>query len=203
MKKLICGIVAGWLACAGLVVRAEEAAVAEGKNIALAVVGEWEASLVEEIRQFMEENSLFPVRLLPATEALGVSLDQEGVAAAKAMGPQDAFLVVLLLPTDGSTSHGVYLPGDRVAVVNAAPMKAGADDPLVYKRRLIRQAMRSVGMLQGLESCPNPQCCMTAYGSLGELDQMGMNFCPPCWIREERAGLEKGMKKIEIEGFAP
>jgi hypothetical protein len=175
---------------------AEEAPATAGKTIAVVGVGDIDVGTMEAVRQFAEENSLFKVRLLPALQPVGGTLDQEGSAAAKTMGDNDLFVVAVVMPKEDIKAHGVYLPDARVAVVNALAMKPTEDKKDFFTRRLQRQTVRSIGMLMGLEACPNPQCCMTSYRNVEEMDQIGMNFCPPCWDKEEKLGKAKGLEPI-------
>ncbi|HBA83980.1 MAG TPA: hypothetical protein DCZ95_07805 [Verrucomicrobia bacterium] len=199
MKCLATMLVAG--SCfLGAFSYAEDVPAAGEKTIALVAVGDIDADTMSAVRQFAEENVFFQVRLLPALTPTGGSLDQEGVAAAQAMNANDAFVVALVMPKDEIKAHGVYLPEARVAVVNAAVMKPEDGNMELYRRRLQRQAVRSIGMLIGLEPCPNPQCCMSSYQNVDEMDRIGMNFCPPCWDREEKIGKAKGFKAIVLGG---
>ena len=172
--------------------------------ISLAVVGDLDPAMAERVRAFAQENLALPVRLLDPREAGPVSsLNEMGDAAAAEMSPEDVCLVVLAVPLADLPNHGIRLPEKNVAVVNARLLKPEGGDAEQYGRRLEREVMMSIGLLMGLEICPNPQCAMWMYSNDEELDQKGRNYCPPCLDRIQNLAMEKGLKIVTESPFAP
>ncbi|HOW96150.1 MAG TPA: hypothetical protein P5567_08510 [Kiritimatiellia bacterium] len=172
--------------------------------ISLVVVGDLDPAMAERVRAFAQENLALPVRLLEPREAAAASsLNEIGDAAAEAMGPEDTCLVVLAVPTEDLPNHGVRLQEKNSAVVNARLLKPAGGDEEQYGRRLDREVMMSIGLLMGLETCPNPQCAMWLYSNDEELDMKGRNYCPPCLERIQKLAVERGLKIVADSPFAP
>jgi hypothetical protein len=172
--------------------------------IALVAVGDVDPALAERVRAFAQENLALPVRLLAPREAAPTaSLNEIGEAARAAMGAVDVCLVVLAAPLEDFPNHGILLPESKVAVVNVRALKPEDGDVERYGRRLEREAMMSIGLLLGLEPCPNPQCAMWLYSNDDELDAKGRNYCPPCLDRVQQFGREKGLTLVTNSPFAP
>jgi hypothetical protein len=195
----VCGLI---LTAAGLA--GEPPAVespAPVKAIGLVPVGSVDAAFVERVRSFVEGNTALPVRVLPSQKPAGKSLDEEGTAAGKWLTGSEVCLVVLVEPTEDIQPHGVLLPNQHVAVVNVKSLRPVDGDAEKYGRRLEREVMQSIGLLLGIEPCPNPQCALWAYKTDEELDIKGRNFCPPCLNRVQKAARERGVKLIESSPF--
>lgn len=174
-----------------------EAAPASATYIALVAAGPVDAALVERVRGFASANlANAGVKVLPAqesVESLGAEID--ALAAAK---PADAVCVVALVaPAVEDATHGIFRPDLGVAVVNVAALKAIGGDEETTARRIEKNVMQSVGMVLGLEPCPNPQCALWAYNDAEQLDLKGRNFCPPCQERSKKILLEKGVLSAE------
>ncbi|MFH0878713.1 MAG: hypothetical protein V2A34_03285 [Lentisphaerota bacterium] len=170
----------------------------EPKTLALVAVGQIDEQMVERVRKFAEDNIFFPVRILPARELFGNGLDNEGREAARSMDPRDVGLVALVMTEEDIPSHGVFLPKERVAVVNAKVIQPNPANDELYFKRLRKGTMRGYGLLLGMETCPNPQCCMAGYTTLEQLDSIGNNFCPPCYGKVEAACSAAGLKMLEF-----
>jgi hypothetical protein len=181
----------------------EEAAppTAPATAVAIVPVGAVDVALAERVRAFVEENTAVQTRLLPARDVAGKTLDEEGAAAAALVGDGVMCLVAIVEPTEDVKPHGVLLPEQHVAVVNAKSLRPADGDAEKFARRLERETMQSIGMLLGLEPCPNPQCALWQYTTDEELDTKGRNFCPPCLEKVQKAAREKGVKLIESSPF--
>lgn len=174
------------------------------KAIGLVPVGAVDAAMMERVRAFAQENLALPVRLLAHRDAVpACSLNEIGQAARSAMSDDEVCLVVLAVPLEDFPQHGVVLPEDRLAVVNVRALKPADDDTERYGRRLERETMMGIGMLLGLEPCPNPQCAMWLYTHDEELDAKGRNYCPPCLDRVQKLAMAKGLSLVKDSPFAP
>lgn len=196
MRRMAMLVLAGCVAAATALAEegvSEAPKPAAEKAIAVVAVGAVDDILVMRVSEFVKANLDVPVRMLPAQEATAESLDGEGQAAAKLMGPDDVCLIALVAPKTAVEAHGVLLADQRVAVINAASLKPADDDAETYGRRVEKEAMQGIGMLLGLGPCPNPQCAMSAYASIEELDGKGRNFCPPCLDAFAKGAAEKGL----------
>jgi len=173
-------------------------------SLAMAVVGEVDPALAERVRAFAEENLALPVRLLePCEAAEAASLNAIGEAAAQGLGEADVCLVVLAAPVAPLPNHGIMMPEIKTAVINVPVLKPEDGDAERFGRRVEREAMMSIGLLLGLETCPNPQCAMWLYSNNEELDAKGRNYCPPCLDRVQKLAAGKGIKAIAGSPFAP
>ncbi|MBU1692363.1 MAG: hypothetical protein KJ726_07965 [Verrucomicrobia bacterium] len=174
------------------------------RAIALVAVGDVDPALAERVRAFAQENLALPVRLLAPREAApAASLNEIGEAAGAAMGEADVCLVVLAAPLEDFPNHGILMPEAKTALVNVQALRPEDGDAEQYGRRIEREVMMSIGLLLGLEPCPNPQCAMWIYATDEELDAKGRNYCPPCLDRVQKLGLEKGLTLVADSPFAP
>ncbi len=74
----------------------------------------------------------------------------------------------------------------RSALVSARNLQEflfGPEPESLFVERLRKEAIRALGHLLGLGSCPNPRCVMHPPSSLMELDLKGTEFCPECQMR--------------------
>jgi hypothetical protein len=196
MRQIVAGLLSATLLISTCAFAADEAAPAQapaGKSIALVAVGPVDSTLVDRVVAFAKDNTALNIRVLPAMEAKGDTLDAIAVEAGKAMGPNDAALIVLADPSADIKPHGVNLPEQRIAVVNLKSLKPANGDAETFARRIEREVMQSIGMQLGMPPCPNPQCAMWSYSTDEELDVKGRNYCPPCLGVMQNAAKEKGV----------
>jgi hypothetical protein len=196
MRRITAGLLSAILVIAAGAFAADEAAPAQpstGKSIALVAVGPVDSALMDRVVAFARENTALNIRVLPAMEVTGDTLDAVALVAVKAMGPDDAVMVVLAEPSTDIPAHGVNLPDSRVAVVNVKSLKPANGDAETFARRVEREVMQSIGMQLGMPACPNPQCAMWSYSTDEELDAKGRNYCPPCMEAMHKAAKEKGV----------
>jgi predicted Zn-dependent protease len=196
MKRIMAGLLSAILLISTWALAEDEAAPAQpqaGKSIALVGVGSVDTALVERVAAFARENTILNLRVLSAMEVTGDTLDAIAVAAAKAMEPDDAMLVVLADTSADIKPHGVSLPDIRVTVVNVKSLKPASGDAETLARRVEREVMQGIGMQLGMPACPNPQCAMWSYSTDEELDAKGRNYCPPCMQTMQSGAREKGI----------
>ncbi len=174
----------------------------EGKGLAIVCAGDVSKAQAERVRAFVEQNMAVVVRALPPRDNAGGSLDDEGRAVASLVAGEVGYLVALVSPVEEIKAHGVFLPGDRVAIVNVAALRPEDGDEERHARRVERGTMQSFGMLLGLTACPNPQCVMWTYENMGELDTKGRNFCPPCLDALQRKAEKEGLTIVRESPFA-
>lgn len=168
------------------------------KKFAVIGVGDVSDADVDAVRQYIQFNTFFYADMLPHKELVGGGLDGEAKAAAKEMKPEHVLLVALVNPTEDITVHGVMVPEVHAAAVNVKALKS--DEERIYRRRLGKETLRSIAYLMGMETCPNPQCCLSEYANLKELDMTGGNFCPPCLFKLQE--LCKGADMALIEDMS-
>ena len=196
MRRIMVGLLSAILMIAAGAFAAEEAALVKpqaGKSIAFVMVGPVDSALMDRVVTFARENTALNIRLLPAMEVAGHTLVAMAVEASRAMGPEDAALVILAEPSMDIPAHSVFLPDKRVAVVNVKSLKPSNGDAETMGRRVEREVMQGIGMLMGIPACPNPQCAMFQYTTDEELDAKGRNYCPPCLGAVQNAAKEKGV----------
>lgn len=184
-------------AVAGILWAASALAVPTGKSIALVAVGDFDPATLKAIGEYVESNTLFPVRILPARPSAGATLEAEAAALTNAVEANDLLLIALVQSAATCEGNTVILQAERIAAINAGALKT--DDAQRFLWRMERLALNSAGQILGLSNCPNPLCCLWNYSSLDEMDAMGRNFCPPCCDRFQQAGIRLGGVLIEPE----
>lgn len=196
MTRIMAGLLSAVLLISMCAFAEDEAAPAQspaGKSIALVAVGPIDSALVDRVVEFVRLNTALNIRVLPAMDVTGDTLDAIAAEAAKAMVPNDAALIVLADPAADIKPHGVSLPDIRVAVVNVKSLKPAHGDAETFARRIEREVMQGIGMQLGMPACPNPQCAMWSYSTDEELDAKGRNYCPPCMEILQNAAKAKGV----------
>ena len=196
MRRIMAGLLSAILMIAAGAFAAEEAALAKpqaGKSIAFVRVGPVDSVLMDRVVTFARENTALNIRLLPAMEAVDQALVAIAAEASRAMGPEDAALVILAEPSMDIPAHRAFLPDKRVIVVNVKSLKPSNGDAETLGRRVEREVMQGIGMLMGIPACPNPQCVMFQSKTDEELDAKGRNYCPPCLGIVQNAAKEKGV----------
>ncbi len=164
-------------------------------GIVIAAVGDMPAAHMERVRSFVERHTRIATRLLEPQSASGEDFSEILDVLAHLRTPEHACVVFLYAEGDDFEEHAVYRYESGVGVVNAALMKT--EDEEQYLRRLEKLAMRSVGLLMGVEMVPNPQSAMWSYRTMAELDAMGRNFDPPSLMRLHDSARAKGIPLIE------
>ena len=167
---------------------------AAGKAIAVVSVGPVDEALVERVVAFARSNTALRVSPARKVECSETSLDAIGKKALESLGEDEVVMVVLAWPDEAVEAHGWRLPESAVSVVNVRSLKTDGVTDEVFARRVEKQTMLSIGMLLGMEACPNPQCALWDYSTLEELDSKGRNHCPPCLDRLQKKAVEKGVE---------
>jgi len=78
-------------------------------------------------------------------------------------------------------------PG-RVAVISTYRLRADcSDDPDLFERRVIIEAVHEIGHMLGLKHCNKPSCVMYFSEGLADTDRKTDSFCSECGpkLREE------------------
>lgn len=104
---------------------------------------------------------------------------QGAVAAAFAERAKEGTCAVIAIADCGAEAPGLAVfPEDRVAVVNASRLAAGADAGL-YEKRLGKEIWRGVAFALGGYASEHP-CALKAVDSLADLDNECLHMtCPP------------------------
>jgi archaemetzincin len=61
------------------------------------------------------------------------------------------------------------------------------EDPPLFSRRTLTEAVHELGHTWGLAHCPDPHCVMHFSNTLHDTDLKGSAFCGPCQYRLEKA----------------
>lgn len=69
----------------------------------------------------------------------------------------------------------------------------------VYRRRVLREAVRAVGGLLAMPECPMKTCALSEHKTLKELDEKGRGLCPPCMVRAAKHVHMLKLKRAEPE----
>jgi archaemetzincin len=79
--------------------------------------------------------------------------------------------------------------GGCCAVIGLARLRMeGGDDPAVFRRRVLTEAVHELGHVAGLEHCADERCVMFFSGSLGDTDRKGTEPCQACAALLQRLG---------------
>lgn len=65
-----------------------------------------------------------------------------------------------------------------------------------FARRLEKECVRTLGLMIGLESCPNPTCAMSACNTEQDLDSKGRDLAPPCATKVRGLLSQKGLEYV-------
>lgn len=56
-------------------------------------------------------------------------------------------------------------------------------DPAKQRARLVKQILRTIGLLRGAGDCRDPGCAMSATQVVTDIDRKKERYCGPCWKR--------------------
>ncbi|HET6762049.1 MAG TPA: hypothetical protein VFH27_00220 [Longimicrobiaceae bacterium] len=94
-----------------------------------------------------------------------------------------------LYAEDHDFVFGEATVGGCCAVIGLARLRQeGGDDPAVFRRRVLTEAVHELGHVAGLEHCHDGRCVMFFSGSLGDTDRKGTEPCPACAAVLQRLG---------------
>jgi hypothetical protein len=174
---------------------------AKKNSVALVRAGDMDEALVRRAQEWAQQNTAISVTLLDAQPAGKGPLNDQGHELAKLLGPDDIGLVALVSADEDVKDAMVLLQDAPVVVVNVNALKEGVSGDDMLARRVEREVMRGIGLIMGLEQCPDPFCVMTVCPSIPDLDQMGRNFCPPCLSRIQTKARASGIEINLDSGF--
>jgi archaemetzincin len=87
---------------------------------------------------------------------------------------------------------GQATPGGREALVAlprlCEPFYGLPDDPVLFRQRVLKEAVHELGHTWGLSHCPDPHCVMHFSNSLHDTDVKGPDFCSRCRDRQRTVG---------------
>jgi len=159
---------------------AGQAATNQPADVAIIAIGDVPEKLAGHARGWVQHNLAIKVGLLPPEKLQGRNLDEIADQAARAGGKGCKHVVAIALPPEGINNHGMRTADKRAAVVNLRPMQEDKPDEQTLERRIERQTIRAISLMLDVPTCVNPQCALSHYQSLKELDASGRNLCPPC-----------------------
>ncbi|MBM4148408.1 MAG: hypothetical protein FJ224_05140 [Lentisphaerae bacterium] len=119
----------------------------------------------------------------------------------------DVLVLVVLDEPSAVCSNALDVSSEGYAVVNLAgyrprgPRSPGTDEVTVQRSE--REALRMVGALVGMKTCPLPLCALSESATLEELDAKGMNLCPHCRYVSEplirKAGIAVEPRRLKVK----
>ena len=197
MKKIVVMLL--MVGCCVSAVMADEACdntpKADTKKLAVVPVGDVDPELVSAVKEYVEFHSFVPVRVLPQQDIDQPTLREQGIAVSKLLG-DDIGMIALVQPEQHVPPTGTYIPENKVVAINVTMLGDDDADAEKVELRVKKEALRGLGMLMGLQFCPNPRCCMSPYNDLSGLDKLGGNYCPPCLGRVMQKAKEDGAELI-------
>ena len=150
----------------------------------LVSVGDINPALLKRISVHISNECKIPVRIAERSLTLAGSVAQQAKAIASLRSPDIWAIGLIHAPEHVATFQSGVFSSLGVTLFNVDLLRgAEQEEPLwseAHQRRVIKQTMRSWGLLMGLKNCPNPRCCLKHCRSLHEVDSKGADFCPPC-----------------------
>jgi len=96
----------------------------------------------------------------------------------------------------GVTDADLYLPGMNfvfgianrgIAIISQHRLRQSfynlPEDPGIFRRRAVVEAVHELGHTFGLAHCENPRCAMHFSNTIADTDRKGPEFCPVCRSR--------------------
>lgn len=161
-----------------------------GPEVVLQTVGPVKMETALRVRDYLDGELSLPVEMGPPRVVMGGDLVNSLLAVA-ADEPGNVIMRILLVSGSDGERHGVARPERAAAAVNIDALR-GQVSADVFRRRVERQGMIAAARIMEMGACPNPRCVLRAYETLPQLDEMGLNFCPPCGDRFRGAAEERG-----------
>ena len=98
------------------------------------------------------------------------------------------FITDVDLFTPGTDSvFGELDPAHKAALLSVRRLREAfyrrKSDPARQRSRLVKQILRTVGLLRGLPNCQDPSCAMSAAQVVTDIDRKRERYCAPCWKR--------------------
>lgn len=168
--------------------------VSQAKTITIANAAAVDAELLEQLRQFAEDQLHVPVRAVEMPRLAGHKSFQALEKAALRLKMDADVTLIVLSGLSAETEHLKVYSEDGVALVNTTPLSI--EDPNVFARRVERQVMRAAAFSFGLPPTPDPFCVTRNYNSLKDLDRMGRNYSPPWQGRYAEEAAKRGLRPV-------
>ena len=197
----IAGIVFyGALAC-GLLVSVACRGAGEEKAVAVTVVGRLDDGLWNRVTNYVADNCSCPVRVKTTRDRLQSTPMKQAEQMRKELSTNDIFLLAIVnIPEDVKFRSGQFKT-QNVALLNAWALRpdklASEGDKERYARRVLKESMHELGLLFGMDICPNPTCALSDWQTDAELDAKGCNYCPPCLIKVQQLLKDAGIRSTE------
>ncbi len=200
MRNSLSLSIVSWMATTSLLLASEQ-----GRNdrqeadrgIAIVWAGPTNTVLFSSVNDFVGANYRCPLHIKPAQGALKDWSDGSISNLTSLVEPSDICLLVLAaMPTDSTLVEQIS-KHRNLALLNVtalAPKKTDKNpQPEKYLRRVEKESMRMVGELLGLSVCPFPRCALSITLTDRELDDKGLNLCPPCDLKAQQVLLKDGV----------
>lgn len=133
--------------------------------------------IVSAVRATIESQLGLPSRVVITNEGVATAADVVAVAA-KSASPTGEIVVILTSSTISTNFTSAVFRPQRVVVARAVDngAMAGVDRPGAGPslRTIQRKVVQGVGLIAGMNPCPNPVCAMCLSS------QRAIGFCPPC-----------------------
>jgi predicted Zn-dependent protease len=75
----------------------------------------------------------------------------------------------------------------RLALVSVRRMREAfyrrKPDPVRQRARLVKEILRAIGKIHGLQDCRDPGCALAPSQAIADIDRKGEHYCSACWKR--------------------
>lgn len=169
------------------------------KGILLVAIGTVEQRVLTSLKSGLEKTFRRPTEI-------GLEMPEPAYAYVKKRNQYLATLILEILENHvddlaferllGITEHDLFVPelnfvfgiaGQRAALISLTRLRQEfyglPDDPHLFERRVLTEAVHELGHTYGLGHCKNPRCVMFFSNSLADTDQKGPEFCPKCRLQ--------------------
>ncbi len=152
---------------------------AASEPIGLLAAGNVSEAELREVQAHMHLYLPVPIEILEPRSPLGAETLEEEAEALVELREGRLGVVGIVSAAEAVPTFGVFLPGDRTAVINETAIGQEAEKRLA---RFKKEAMRCAGLILGLTPGPDTRCAMWHYPDLAGLDHKGGNFSPPLLV---------------------
>lgn len=135
--------------------------------------------VVASVRAIVESQCGLPSRVVFTNQEIATAADV-AVVAGKSASPSGEMVIVLTSSTISTNFTSAVFRPQKVVVVRAAgnsgPAGVERPGPDSSLRTIQREVVQGVGLIAGMNPCPNPQCALCLRS------QRAIGLCPPCTV---------------------
>jgi predicted Zn-dependent protease len=144
-----------------------------------------------------------PFRPVSGKIELGDSPTNMAATIGRNLSEEHAGALVLISVAEKVRFNMGIFREEKVALLNVRsllPTKLRAEKARdAYEKRIMKESVRAIGLLIGLEPTRFPRCAMFPWQTEKELDRKGLNLCPPRHLAARRILIDMGFDLGPVE----